>query len=478
MSASLADVNGTTALGRKTEVVLFVAWVLLVYPLTHFGYGSDGDAWLVARAAEVMWETGKYVASRSTGFPLHEILVTPAVHLGGWYAANLISLVAGAALLLAVFHLGRRRALRHPILVVLSLSFLPVVVTNSSSTMDYLPALALMLWAYAAVLDGRYVLCGVLIGVACGFRPTSGLFVIPCVLYAYASTRRLTTVITLGGVATGTGILAFAPVLVTYGLRLPSESIQLGPVLHVLNFGYNALELFGALQTIALIGALWYLLERTARSAPEYFRTPHFQFHAANVALWIGLFAAMPHEPEYLLPLVPSVVLLVDALASRRVSAVVCAVLLSYHVVGLNVLGGTSGERQFLLAIEPGDTVTDLRARVFQLSTRTAATEYGAARPTVLMLGYYWIPTGNDRWTFDPDFGMYRQRSGALFVAQPIRDERQLRRLSEAGFRLVVWNDAKWQYMRGGSAVWKQYVEVVDDLDGFFGRPIQGRPAQ
>ena len=52
----------------------------------------------------------------------------------------------------------------------------------------------------------------------------------------------------------------------------------------------------------------------------------------------------------------------------------------------------------------------------------------------------------------------------------------RLQELQEKGFRMVVWNQRKWQYTRSGDVTWQQYVEVVDDLGEFLDYPIKGKP--
>lgn len=462
------------ALSRRQEGALLLLWAALVVPLTLLGYGSDGDSWLVARTAEEMWSQREYIASRTTGFPLFEIGVTPAVHFGGWYLSNLLAMLAGIAFMLATFRLARGGHLRRPLLVVLGLAFLPIIVKNSSVTMDYMMALAAMLWAYVALVERRMTLCGLLIGLACGFRPSSGLFVLPCALYVLLDRRGLKAAVQLGVTAFVAGVVAYSPALLKYGLRSPMSAIKLDVRTLVLIGGYNITQLFGIVATVALLAALGSSLLRLRHVRPTGIRTPEVVLHVANILVWLLFFTLLPEETEYLLPLVPSVVLLLDAIVPERMAVGVTALLLLQHVVAFDVLGGTSGDRYFEPGIRAGSTIADMQDRRFKLSTREAATKYRADRPTVLMFGYAWIPARNDAWTWDRQYDMARQRDGKLYVASPIRDEGTMQRLRRDGFRLVVWNNAKWQYTRTGNTVWRQYVEVVDDLDAFFGMPIVG----
>ena len=463
-------------LNAMRERTIILVWLILVVPFTLFGYGSDGDAWLVAANAQRMWAQGEYIASRTTGFPLFEIAVTPAVHFGGWYLSNLVALIGGLSIMLAMFRLARIGHLKRPLLATIGLLFLPVIVKNSSVTMDYIPAVAAMLWGYVALIEGRLTLCGLLIGLACGFRPSSGLFVIPCAIFVLMDKRSLLAAIRLGAIAFVAGVIAYSPALLKYGVRSPMSDIVLDPKTLILIGGYNITQLFGIIATVALIVVFALALFRAHRNNRETLQTPLFALHATNILLWLALFTLIPEETEYLMPLVPSVILLMDYLLRERVAVGITALLLIQHVIAFDVLGGTSGDRHVDAGLRAGFTVADLQDRRFKLSTREAATEYRAAQPTVLMLGYAWIPSANDEWVWDSSYDLARQRDGKLFVTSPIRDEAVMKRMKQDGFRLVVWNNAKWQYTRTGNTVWTQYVEVVDDLDTFFGREIVGRP--
>ena len=60
------------------------------------------------------------------------------------------------------------------------------------------------------------------------------------------------------------------------------------------------------------------------------------------------------------------------------------------------------------------------------------------------------------------------------FHLRPAAESTEVWMRGEAGCRLVVWNDQKWEYLRGAAPGWRTYVEVVNDLSAFFGEPIRG----
>jgi hypothetical protein len=359
------------------------------------------------------------------------------------------------------------------LLVVVTLAFAPLLFVSSSITMDYMPALALLLWSYRHLLHGRYALSALLIGLASGFRPTSLLFAVPCAVYVRQKTGRWAQVVRLGFVAGLTAIVAYLPVLLSYGMR--RSSISLGAVPHVLVFAYRLLEVFGVVQSAVLGPLLLVLLWRNRHGVRQDATTT---FHLVNGLVWVLLFTVFPYEAEYLLPAMPSAIFLLDRLASRPAFVSMAALLLSYHLLRVEILGGESGRRTLRPVLARGYTLWDVEDRRFKLSTRRAETEFRTERPTVLMYGEDWIPSANPEWFLDPDVEMYRQRKGNLYVSAPITEGARLRLLTARGFRLVAWRGRKSELLAAHDGGWRDSIEMVDDLEDFFDHPLAGRPLQ
>ena len=459
-------------MSRKTARAVILIWCATVLPQAMLGYGSDADAWRVAEAATAIWKSGEYAVSRSIGFPLFELLVTPLVAFGQWYLSNLVAVVAGLAVLVAFLRLGQEGKLRCPLLTPVAVSFLPLLLTNASSTMDYVPALALLVWSYVALLNRRWEVAAVLVGVACGFRPTSGLFALPLVVYVYMGTGRVTTALRTLALVIGVGLAAYSPVLLWYGLPTWRTTIALDTTTRLLITAHNGLKYLGIVQT-AVLGSLLMppLWQRLRAGVPSAFVV----FHVLNIALWVGLFLVQGDEPEYLLPSAPSVILLADRLLTKATWRIAVATLLLYSLVQIDVLGGESGARKFAPAVATGVVIRDVQDRRFKLSTRELAGAHAVSQKTLLMFGASWIPVANDAWVRDEKYNVHRQRDGLLFLSPRILDEERLHQLRDSEFRLLVWRGDKWEYLRDKTAPWLDNVEVINDLSTFFGGPVKGR---
>ena len=158
---------------------------------------------------------------------------------------------------------------------------------------------------------------------------------------------------------------------------------------------------------------------------------------------------------------------------STRLMAVTVVLLLSYHVVRVDLLGGDSGDRRLQANIEAGYTIAHIRERIHILSTRELATDHDAATKTILMYGEASIPFQNDAWGRNADLDLWYQKDGRLYLSPETSDLNILRSWTDQGFRVVAWNKRKAFLTRSGDE-WRNYVDIVE-LEDFFGRPVKGK---
>jgi len=471
--------------------IVLVLWLVVVEPLTLFGYGSDTDAWGVAQTATTLYATGHYVPSRAMGFPLLEFAATPLVAWGGWFLSNQLAVVAGAAIILALYQLAELGKLRHSKLIIPAIAFLPIVVTNASSTMDFIPALALLWWAYVAYCRRRYYTAAVLIGIACGFRVSSGAFLLPVVIGAHFQKESWTKLFKMCALCIVVAILAYSPALLTFGTsRLSayfhrlcaganwSDEPPMSPRARILAMGHNALTFFGVLQTIAVLGILaWVVVRKNYRIAWAHSCAPHqAAFHVSAFVLWGICFLILPDKAEYLFPVLISLTFLIDRLPTRGLVAACALVFLSYHLVDVNTIGGTSGHRTLTLSFRPGYTWHHVNVRRWLLDTRQAVTEWPVEKPTLLMFGSTWIPKANPEWARDETTKLFKRKHGELYLSSRIQSEERLKWFADHGIRMLVWKGDMSEYCRKGNINWQQYVQVVPDLEHLLGRHFRGEP--
>jgi len=452
--------------------LILMAWIALSLPLLLLGYGSDYDAWRTAMTAEKLWSSGVYTPSRSLGFPLYELLITPLVMLGGWTLSNLLSLIAGLFIFLALRRLARAGHLRYPHLVIAALLFLPIVYKNATVTMDYLPELACLIWSYLFLMERAPDKAALLTGVAAGFRPTAVLFLLPLLFYLYRNTLSWKSLLRAALLASAAALLAYSPVFFAQEFGAPAPAPRSGLIQHLSLVAFHGLRFFGLAQSLLLI----LLLALSWRRRPRTPLPPGFaSFHLLNIAIWTGLFLLLPDEPEYLLPALPSFLLLLDRYLQRRSFATAVAILLSYHFLQLEVRPDLPDALQLRPRLAAGYTIEDINDRIFKLSSRRIATAYRPEQPTCLMFGLPWIPAVNPEWVYDAELGVYKQRAGEFYLSGRITDRKQIEMLKQRGVWLVAWRLAVWDYLRTGSEAWGNDVELQQDLRSLFPERIRGK---
>ena len=457
------------ALDRSVVVRIAVCWVLLVAPLTVLGFGSDTDAWLIADVSDYIVAQGRYLRSRSTGFPLYELAVTPLVQAGDWYLSNQVALLGGLALVCILGALAMRGHYRHPVVVLTAFMFLPIVMKNGSVTMDYLPGLALLSAAYLLLLKRRFDAAAICVGLATGVRPSNMALLAPAALYVWRVTGRTRPAIRMLLLGAAVGIVAFSP-------SLFNGEFGLVRTMPALKGAYNALRLFGVVQTAVLaliLAAGWRSVAAVLRSCTV---DPLVAFHLAVIGIWALIFVPMPDEPEYLLPLVPSVLWLLDRMLTRRQFVAAAAVLLSYHVISVDVGGTRGGTRNVVVALGRGFTVADVEDRLFKMSLRRSATHWSGTSPTLLMEQALAITTRNPHWVLDPVVNEYRQRDGHLYVSLRYYQTEPVRRFREQGLRVVVMKSREWEFHQPERDTAWPYIDFVEDLGTVLGTKLRGRP--
>jgi hypothetical protein len=285
-------------------------------PFLDAGYGMDPDAWRVASVGREIAQSGEYVASRLPGYPLHEYGAA-LLHDGGPIAQNGATAAFSALAALLLFLIVRALGHGDRVAAVVALTFAstPVVFVYSTQTMDYLWSLAFILGAFFFALRDRPALAGLCLGMAIGARLTAGAMLLPVALLVVQRAepeRRGRHVAWLAGTALFVGAAWFAPVVARYGSGF----------LHFYESGYPTWQqvlsratskVWGhqgwlALALAVVLSVVWLFRKRRLISR-EAWRAPEIVWLVV-VALYVVAYLRLPHEPGYLIPIVPFVILL------------------------------------------------------------------------------------------------------------------------------------------------------------------------
>jgi len=347
--------------------ILAAVFFLVRLPYVNYGHGTDPDAWRVALTAHHLLDTGDYFPSRLPGNPLHELVTTLFIP-GGWIATNLAT---AAVSLLGVYVFARivkLHALPDPAVLVVGFAFAPLLLINSISTMDYMWALTAMLGAYYCQQTGRPVWAGVLIGCTVGFR-LQGILIWAPLAYLYWRAGRRQDIPPMTAAAAGVTLLAYAPVLVVYGLHFFNyydASVGYQDVLRLL--GKEALGVIGGLGV--LIG-LAISLPRLRHIVADLRVDPVLGAWLLLILLYFGSFSRLPHEIAYLIPVFPFGFLIMGRYFSRAALGIAVGAILLAGVVdittpgeGLSLTSATVGKG---LVLSNAETMSAQRAFVEEI---------------------------------------------------------------------------------------------------------------
>jgi hypothetical protein len=299
---------------RLTLSLAALAVLLTRLPWIGSGYGSDPDGYRVVIVARQIARGAGYEASRLPGFPAYEYLTALSAWAAPW-VSNLVTALFSVATFVFFALILRELGVRRYLLIALGFAMTPVLYLSSCSTMDYIPAVAGQLAATYALLRGRPMLAGALLGLSVGCRITAGALALPLCLWmllTMAPKPALRQCLTFGIALLSVSVLCFLPVLRRYGADFFAFYDNGGyPPLDVVYA--RALPLvWGQLGVLALLALacaapLYYRFTRRALAEP---RTRHALVLAGvAIALYLAAFLRLPDEAGYLLPAVPFVLL-------------------------------------------------------------------------------------------------------------------------------------------------------------------------
>lgn len=359
---------------------LLIVAALLYIPLAFLGFGSDSDAFSVARVGQHYVDTLDYVPSRLPGFFVHEVFVFILNLLGGSLLSNLGS-VAMALLTLASFRkLSRSFQVPHATLLTIIMMVQPFFWVSAASTIDYLWALGFSFLGFNLLMQRKYALASISLAAAIGSRLSTvlliGIFLF-FLFFTYRDMRRKLLLTTLA-----TALLAFAFYIPPIDflewnwsrwLVLSTGNPELWtPLLRFGRFAYKNLMFFSLPVIVwggCMVSGLFLKKEK-----PIHLRSDGVFWLSAAVIFAVQLlFFRFPIEMEYLLPLLPFVLILTSKLFPNKYWQLwlLFALVLLSNFLWLNlarsITPNQTSEVVYGLWLEPGYLLQDITIRLAQL---------------------------------------------------------------------------------------------------------------
>lgn len=291
-----------------------IAVLLSRMPWLTAGPGMDPDSYRVFNVAKSIADTGSYSASRLPGYPAYEYLVTALVNLGP-AATNLLSTLFSVCAFVLLALILRKSGIRPYLAGAIAFAFTPVVYINSVSTIDYIPAVTLILAATYFVLDRRFIVAGLCLGIAVGMRITSGAMLVPLIFWLVLSMDRESAVrscVQLISTTLVTAIICFIPVFYKYGLGFFTFTDFSGYPSFTKIFMVGIFWVWGSVGIIALTGLCAFTplyINRNRTILAERQTLALIVLAIVSVVMYVAAFLRLPAESGYLIPLIPFVIM-------------------------------------------------------------------------------------------------------------------------------------------------------------------------
>ncbi|MCB9663589.1 MAG: hypothetical protein H6732_05735 [Alphaproteobacteria bacterium] len=311
-----ADDDARPAWERPLQLALLAYAAGVALAVLPTGYGTDADAYLMLRSWQELRADGVYVPSRFQGALPAELVLGQAASLAGALGSNAVvlatALLAGAALRSLMPHTAPRAW------VLLACLLNPVVFEGSTTSMEYLPALAAFLGGLAALVQGRGA-WGVL-GLALAGATRLSYLPLGWLTWLWVAPGPPRRRAALALATTALTTLAYVPVWLasgrTFAFLGATRPTAQGLVGMVARFGHDTVMTFGltALPFVAL--GLWRDRARLGawRALPASLPG---RLGLLLVVFHLALFAWIPVDRGYLIPLVAGVALLLGTLRAR-----------------------------------------------------------------------------------------------------------------------------------------------------------------
>lgn len=451
-------------------IVLILLWVFIVGILLQLEYGTDVDSWYVAGNAFDISEQGQYFASRPPGFPVYELILSILIPLGGYLMSNLFSAFWAIILGICLFLQLKKEEIPVPLLACTSMLAFPLFIIAASSTLDYLPALSLMWISYyllyaACKEDGNITflyISACALGISAGFRLTALGFLLPALIFLWKENRRIKEMGTYVLLVLLASSLAFLPVLLGPGLHVPLGQSILSFSYHIQVFIYNGIMFWGMIPLLILALGLYVLFQdlRKNKLRPNKTYASSDAFHISVLVIYSGLLLLLPDESSYLLPILPSSLLLIHRYFRPQIRLLFFLGIVLTHVANLELKGGESGQRKLSPHFEKGICWQNYIERNRRINLREAVNKAAPDQKTLLMMEMPWVSRLSDEWKFDKMLGHYKKEGSLFYFGPYIFDREEVLQKKEAGYRLCVWKAQKWEYYALG-------------LEDYFGKEIE-----
>ncbi|MDI6643669.1 MAG: hypothetical protein QME14_01315 [Methanobacteriaceae archaeon] len=199
--------------------------------------------------------------------------------------------------------------------------------------MDYMWALTFIMISWYLILKNKYLMAGLMMGLAISSRPTSLFLMIPFLYLVYNDANPKKNIFKFTFLAFLTSILLFLPLYLEYGLSF----LTYYPFsISWMTVWSDASYYFGSIAIIVGIILIFYNLKNLYNKIVLE-KDKMFIFLVISIFFIILPFIKAPYEIAYLIPAIPFVLLLLNGISKKKFFVIFCILLLLNSFISLNV---------------------------------------------------------------------------------------------------------------------------------------------
>lgn len=368
---------------------LFISgYCLLHVPFITCGFGEP-DAWRNGLVAINFAKNFVYAPARFPGFPVVELTYGVIAKFLPWESlwifTNLCTLLITLIGIYFYYHIVIYHRISRPLITASLLYFIPVVFVNASSSMDYLWATTFVLISYWALLQKKPIICGLFLGLAIGARMTTGVFLPAFVLFLVWNTEifpkrtafRSTMLLVFSTLFVV--VICYAPLFLKYHLRflnilfIPREYIRSGY--------YNIQWIFGLPGWLCLL----ILVVRKRKELIQW--NWESSLWGTVIGANLVLFLIKPEKVEYLIPMLPFMVLWIARWLNGKELTIFLALVILNNFISFLIVHPT-GQGLKVSWVEKGITLQEYRSYQNYIMDTHFLLNYPYLPDTVVVVGW------------------------------------------------------------------------------------------